>query len=382
MRAHAVLSPSAAARWMSCTPSARMEEKMPDRETEFAKEGTLAHALAEAKVRERYGTGKPEDLDELRREGLYAPEMEEHTDAYADYVHGLCAKHRETTPDAVLMTEQRLDFTEYIPEGFGTADAVIVAEGTMEVVDFKYGKGVEVSAVENRQMMVYALGALEKWDDLYPIERVRMTIFQPRIGNVSDWEITATALRKWGEEELKPKAAKAFKGEGEATPGAWCRFCKAKAVCRALADFCTADIADGTPDARLMGAEEVAEVLPKAEILKGWVSAVEEHALGLALGGTRVPGYKVVEGRSVRKYADEKALADKLLESGYGEETIYRPRELETISAMERKLTKKVFAVLLGGLVVKPQGKPTLVPESDKRPELNTAVTDFEGIEV
>ena len=382
MRAHAVLSPSAAARWMSCTPSARMEEKMPDRETEFAKEGTLAHALAEAKVRERYGTGKPEDLDELRREGLYAPEMEEHTDAYADYVHGLCAKHRETTPDAVLMTEQRLDFTEYIPEGFGTADAVIVAEGTMEVVDFKYGKGVEVSAVENRQMMVYALGALEKWDDLYPIERVRMTIFQPRIGNVSDWEITATALRKWGEEELKPKAAKAFKGEGEATPGAWCRFCKAKAVCRALADFCTADIADGTPDARLMGAEEVAEVLPKAEILKGWVSAVEEHALGLALGGTRVPGYKVVEGRSVRKYADEKALADKLLESGYGEETIYRPRELETISAMERKLTKKVFAVLLGELVVKPQGKPTLVPESDKRPELNTAVTDFEGIEV
>lgn len=382
MRAHAVLSPSAAARWMSCTPSARMEEKMPDRETEFAKEGTLAHALAEAKVRERYGTGKPEDLDELRREGLYAPEMEEHTDAYADYVHGLCAKHRETTPDAVLMTEQRLDFTEYIPEGFGTADAVIVAEGTMEVVDFKYGKGVEVSAVENRQMMVYALGALEKWDDLYPIERVRMTIFQPRIGNVSDWEITATALRKWGEEELKPKAAKAFKGEGEATPGAWCRFCKAKAVCRALADFCTADIADGTPDARLMGAEEVAEVLPKAEILKGWVSAVEEHALGLALGGTRVPGYKVVEERSVRKYADEKALADKLLESGYGEETIYRPRELETISAMERKLTKKVFAVLLGELVVKPQGKPTLVPESDKRPELNTAVTDFEGIEV
>lgn len=219
MRAHAVLSPSAAARWMSCTPSARMEEKMPDRETEFAKEGTLAHALAEAKVWERYGTGKPEDMDGLRREGLYAPEMEEHTDAYADYVHGLYAKHRETTPDAVLMTEQRLDFTKYIPDGFGTADAVIVAEGMMEVVDFKYGKGVEVSAVENGQMMVYALGALEKWDYLYPIERVRMTIFQPRIGNVSEWEITATALRKWGEEELKPKAAKAFKGEGEATPG-------------------------------------------------------------------------------------------------------------------------------------------------------------------
>lgn len=382
MGAHALLSPSAAARWMSCTPSARMEEKMPDRETEFAKEGTLAHALAEAKVWERYGTGKPEDMDGLRREGLYAPEMEEHTDAYADYVHGLYAKHRETTPDAVLMTEQRLDFTKYIPDGFGTADAVIVAEGMMEVVDFKYGKGVEVSAVENGQMMVYALGALEKWDYLYPIERVRMTIFQPRIGNVSEWEITATALRKWGEEELKPKAAKAFKGEGEATPGGWCRFCKAKAVCRALADFCTADIADGTPDARLMGAEEVSKVLPKAEILKGWVPAVEEHALGLALGGTRVPGYKVVEGRSVRKYADEKAVVDKLFESGYGEDTIYRPRELETISAMEHKLTKKVFAALLGGLVFKPQGKPTLVPESDKRPELNTAVTDFEGIEV
>lgn len=389
-RKHAVLSPSAASRWLACTPSARLEERFPDTAGEYAKEGTLAHAFCETLLRGMAMKEAGAGLEALRADALYSPEMEGHAGDYAAYVWAKLQAARAETPDARLYVEERIDLSAYAPECFGTADAVVIADGAMDVVDFKYGKGVAVDARENRQMMLYALGALERFAWLYDIRRVRMSIFQPRIGNVSEWGMEAGALRRWGEEELRPRAAMAFRGGGDPEPGAWCRFCRAKAQCRALArrnmEAARKDFAGVAPEAAgedgpgLMTEEETVAVLDEAAGIRAWLDAVEKFALDEALKGRKWPGWKLVEGRSVRKYTDEKKVAEALLAGGIPEDQIWQPRQLKTITAMEKMLTKKGFDALAGGLVEKPRGKPALAPEGDKRPEWSSAEADFAGI--
>ena len=300
-------------------------------------------------------------------------EMEECAESYAAYVLELVEKAKETCPDPVVLVEQRVDFSRYVESGFGTADCIVIADGTMNVVDYKHGKGVEVSAENNPQMMLYALGALEIFDCIYDIDDVRMTIFQPRLGNVSVSEMTKSALIGWANGELSEKAKLAYDGGGEYSCGEWCRFCKAKAVCRKRAeenlrmaryDFAPADTLDET---------EIAAVLDRADELAAWVTDVKEYALSQALQGVRYPGYKVVEGRSARKYSNEELVARVVSEAGYDP---YAHKVLG-LTEMQKLLGRQKFNELLSSYVVKPQGKPVLVPDDDKRPNMNTAQNDF-----
>lgn len=378
---HAVLSPSAAGRWLACTPSARLEERFPDNAGDYAKEGTLAHAFGETFLLGLLlGTSVTERLEKLRREEFYSIELEDYADDYAAYVWEEFCRIREETPDAVLRIEEKIDLTEYVPEGFGTGDAVIIADGTLTVIDLKYGKGVKVSAVNNKQMMLYALGTLRRYELLYGVDKVRMAIYQPRLGNVSEWEIEVPVLKDWAKNYLAPRAAMAFKGEGDFVPGDHCRFCRAKALCKALAEKNIEAAKHDFDEVGLMTDEEVASVLAEAEGIKTWITSVEDYALKAALEGKTFPGFKLVEGRSVRKYADEGKVAETLLGYGYKEDQIYKPKELKTITAMEKTLTKKTFNELLGGLIVKPAGKPMLVPETDSRPEWSSAEADFKEV--
>ncbi len=383
-RTHAVLSPSAAARWLACTPSARIEERLPDNAGEYAREGTLAHAFCELLLRRMQplpvGEDDGEELERMRGDALYSREMEDHAKDYAAYVAARYAEARATTRDAALHVEERLDLSAYAPECFGTADAVIIADGLMDVIDYKYGKGVRVDARHNRQMMLYAIGAVERFGMLYDLRRVRMTIFQPRIGNVSQWELDVAVLMRWARAVLRPRARLAFRGEGEPSPGRHCRFCRAMGRCRALAERNMRAAPAEMKDAALMTDEETAAVLAAAPDLRAWIEAVERHALEEAIGGHRYPGFKLVEGRSVRRYTDEAEVARVLTEGGIAEESIWQPRALKTITAMEKMLTKKGFNALIGHLVEKPQGKPTLVPEDDRRPEWSSAAADFRDV--
>lgn len=375
---HAVLSPSAAGRWLVCTPSARLEERFPDKAGDFAQEGSLAHEFGEAILK-----GSDEShLSKLRTEKFYSEEMEEYARGYAEFVQGKFELAKRATPDAVLRIEEKIDLTAYVPEGFGTGDAIILADGTLDIIDLKYGKGVPVSAVENKQMMLYALGALDMFGFMYAIDKVRMTIYQPRLDSISEYELPADDLVVWGEVVLKPAAASAFKGEGDFVPGKHCQFCRVKAQCRALAERNLKAAEHEFDDVALLSDGELADILTRAEGIKSWINAVEEFALQAALEGKTIPGFKLVEGRSVRRYSDEGKVAETLIANGFKKENIYDPPKLKTITSMEKLITKKAFAALLGSLVVKPQGKPTLVPASDKRPELNDAKKDFENISI
>lgn len=379
--AHAVLSPSAASRWLACTPSARLELQFPDKAGDYAKEGTLAHEFGELFLRQKLGSDVAGLLAKARENEFYTPDMETHAEEYAALVWEKYEIARKTTPDAILLVEEHIDLTAYVPEGFGTGDAVIIADDLLEIIDLKYGKGVAVSAKRNKQMMLYALGALLKYSIMYGVNRVRMTIYQPRIGNVSEWEITAPDLLEWAETELKQRAKMAFEGIGEQVPGDHCRFCRAKAVCKALAEQNLSVAKEEFMQVGLLTPEQVAEILPKLDGLVNWANAVEEYALDQALQGVKFPGFKVVEGRSIRKYADDKKVAERLEANGYGD-IIYKPKELKTITTLEKALTKKGFEALVGDLIVKPAGKPTLVPESDKRPEWSSAEEDFKDVSV
>ena len=379
--AHAVLSPSAASRWLACTPSARLELQFPDKAGDYAKEGTLAHEFGELFLRQKLGSDVAGLLVKARKNEFYTPDMETHAEEYAALVWEKYEIARKTTPDAILLVEEHIDLTAYVPEGFGTGDAVIIADDLLEIIDLKYGKGVAVSAKRNKQMMLYALGALLKYSIMYGVNRVRMTIYQPRIGNVSEWEITAADLLEWAETELKQRAKMAFEGIGEQVPGDHCRFCRAKAVCKALAEQNLSVAKEEFMQVGLLTPEQVAEILPKLDGLVNWANAVEEYALDQALQGVKFPGFKIVEGRSIRKYADDKKVAERLEANGYGD-IIYKPKELKTITTLEKALTKKGFEALVGDLIVKPAGKPTLVPESDKRPEWSSAEEDFKDVSV
>ena len=371
---HSVLGASAADRWMNCTPSAQLTAGMEDEATTFAAEGTAAHALCEWKVRKalKMRAGRRPTSD------YWTDEMEEFTDDYRDFIMDLVGQAKLTCKDPVTLIEQHLDFSCYVPDGFGTGDFLLVADRELNVVDFKYGRGVAVYADHNPQMMLYALGALNLFDCLYDIEQVTMTIFQPRLSSISTWTISAEELYKWAEEVLKPKAELAAKGEGEFISGSWCRFCKARNTCRARAEsFLELAKMEFQPPA-LLSDEEVAEVMEKADELSKWASDVMAYAQAEAIeNGKHWNGYKLVEGRSTRRFIDEKKVEEAAKWAGYTD--IYN-KSLITLTAFEKLMGKDTFKEVLGSYVTKPAGKLTLVPVSDKRPEVtvNTVNDKFQ----
>ncbi len=382
--AHALLSPSAAHRWINCTAAPRLEADVEDKGSEFAAEGTLAHAYCAQKLKAFLGLPTEDEAKEIAElnDRYHTGEMDEYTDTYKTIVLEKYNAARAKTKDALLLIETRLDFSEYVPDAFGTADAIIIADGTMEVIDFKYGKGVKVSAEDNPQMKIYALGAYEKFSFEYKIDRVRMTIIQPRIENFSEWELSVSELMAWTDSVLTPKAQQAYKGDGPQVPGDWCQFCKVKSSCRALTQKCI-EAAKNHPDPKLISPDELAaDVLPMLATVKTWLAGVEDYALQQALSGVQLAGWKVVEGRSVRKITDQDGAALALNKAGYKTTEIYKPQELRTITDLEKLTGKKQFAAICGDFIEKPQGKPTLAPESDKRPAIDPLADDFKDVKI
>lgn len=367
---HALLGASSSARWLVCTPSARLEAMFPDEQSPYAAEGTIAHDLAEAILRHKLEGKKAPKLDD------YSTEMVEAVNRYVDICEEKVNEARARSSDAEAMIEARLDFSRWVPDGFGTGDMVIVADGILEIIDLKYGKGVPVSAIENTQMRLYALGAYDINEFLYDVKSVRMTIVQPRLDSISTDEMALEELLDWGE-EIKPIAQRAFRGEGECTPCDYCNFCKARHTCRALADTClTAFYKDGGKLNQLLTDSEVSDILAMKDLITKWIKGVYDFAYEKALSGEKQwPGYKLVEGTSRRTITDPEAAAKTLLDNGYKEEDIFKPRELEGITNLQKVLGKKGVTEYLEAYIDKPEGKPTLVPDSDKRPAINTVET-------
>ncbi len=386
MAKHAVLSASGSSRWIACPPSARLEEKESETTSVYAQEGTLAHKIAELTVRYNNHEFKKATytrrLNKLKKNEFFSNEMEEYCVSYSGIVWEKFNEAKKRTPDAQLLLEQKLDFSNVVPDGFGTGDAIIIADDTVEVIDFKYGKGVMVSADNNSQMKLYGLGALRAFEMLYDIQNVSMTIVQPRLENISNFTIKTDTLYAWGE-LIKKKAELAFKGEGEFKAGPHCMFCKVKAKCKAYADEQMELAKHEFKDGPYLDETEIADILLRAADFKKWLTAVEEYALDQAVNhGQEYPGMKVVEGRSNRKYTDDDGVIKTLVAEGYEEPLLYKPKEVLGITAMTKLLGKKQFNNLLSDLIIKPQGKPTLVPESDKRPEWHSeeeAKNDFKN---
>lgn len=384
---HALLSASSSHRWLECTPSAVAESVYPDAGSDFAREGSLAHALGAMKLKRTLGRDtRDEDMEiEDLAPDYLTGEMEEHAEGYASYVMGRYAEacrraSEQGTAKPEILVEARLDFSDWVPGGFGTGDAVIIGGGMVEVIDLKYGKGVEVSAERNSQMMLYALGACVLMDYAYDIGTVRMTIYQPRLGNISEWETGAGELMDWAEHRLRPLASVAALGLGARKSGAWCRFCKAKGDCARFASD-SLSLWELNRDTEGIPTEVLPEILEKIPMVKDWAGAVEERSLNIALSGTRIEGYKLVEGRSVRRITDTQGAADALVGDGATEVQVWRPRELRTLTELERTFGKKRFAELCGSFIEKPRGKPALVPESDRRKAIDPAA-DFDGMDI
>lgn len=367
---HAVLSASSSHRWLNCTPSAMLEKSFENKGSEAAAEGTAAHELCEHKLKKALKRRSKRPVSDYNTD-----EMEECSDAYVDFVMEQYEQAKQKCKDPVVLIEQRLDFSAYVPDGFGTGDCLIVSDDTLHIIDFKYGLGVLVEAEHNPQMMLYALGALAIYQDLYDIEFVAMTIFQPRRENISTWTIPVSELLDWAENELKPKAELAANGEGEYCSGDWCTFCRAKATCRKRAEDNLKMARLDFQEPPLLTDEEVAEVLAQLPDLTKWATEVQEYALEQATKhGKHWTGFKVVRGTSRRKYTDEEKVAQTAIKAGY--EDIYRSA-LIPITEMEKLMGKKNFAEILGDLVYKPQGKLTLAPETDKRPAVEDVFEDF-----
>lgn len=377
--AHALLSASGAKRWLACTPSARLEAELPESTSVFAEEGSLAHELAEAYLRKALGKIKASEFNKLLKpiyaHKLYSKDMDDYVGIYVDEViRRLNEARAECSEDAEVFVEQRLDFSKWVPEGFGTGDAIIIAGGIIEVVDLKYGKGVPVSAEDNPQMRLYGLGAYDEYDCLYDIQTVRTTIVQPRLDSISTEELSASDLVKWAEDEVKPRADLAFEGKGEFCAGDHCGFCKIKATCRARAEANLALEAYVDRSGPELTSEEIGEILFRADELQKWAKDVQAFALDQAeKHGIRYPGWKLVEGRSNRTYVDKDAVAAALLAAQIEEDTIYE-KSLLGITALEKAIGKGKVKELLeeAALIIKPVGKPTLAPLADKRPELNS----------
>ena len=375
MRKHAILSASGAHRWMNCTPSARLELEFDDKSGEAAAEGTAAHGLSEHKLRKVLGIQSkkpvsPYDCDE----------MENYTDEYVSFVLEIIEQVKHSCSDPLVLVEQRLNFSKYVPDGFGTGDCLIIADGTLHIIDFKYGQGILVSAEDNPQMKLYALGALEVFDGIYDIDDLSMIIYQPRRENISTWEVSKDSLYKWAREVLKPKAEQAFNGNGDYCPGDWCQFCRAAVKCRTRAEakMELAKFEFVLPP--LLSDEEIAEILSSIGDLTKWANEIIAYATDSAVNhGKEWAGFKVVAGRSNRKYTNEDDVAKAAQNAGY--DNIYK-QKLLSITEMEKLLGKEKFKEVLGGFIKKPPGKPTLVPISDKRQEIETSSAKNDFMEV
>lgn len=371
---HARLSASSAFRWINCPGSVALSDQCPaPASSSYADEGTLAHAIGELKLRyvndeisKRQLNAKMKPL--LQNE-YYCGEMEEATSYYADAVIEALEAAGE---DAELMIEQQFSLDRWVPEGFGTSDAVVIGGGVIQVIDLKYGKGIKVDARNNPQLRLYGLGAANLFDSLYDFDTVRMTIIQPRLDHISTEELPLSELLAWAEDDVKPRAQMAMDGTDYTAVGDWCRFCPAKAVCRKRAEYNLSIAKDDFRNPPLLSDEEIGDVLRRADELQHWVKDVGDYALEQALAGKQYDGWKLVEGRSVRKYADDLKVAEALKAAGYDEAMLYE-RKLYGISAMEKIVGKKRLTETLGDLIIKPAGKPVLVPESDKREAINTA---------
>jgi len=398
IKAHALLSPSASKRWLSCTPSLRLSELFGDSGTsEAAMEGTVAHALCAAiltamqlkesiiandeeavKVLKTSDEFTPADVD-----AYYCPEMLDYCLGYSSFVYGEYQKSLKTTPDAVLMIETSIDISMYGEGMNGTTDAAIVSDSGLAIFDFKYGKGVKVEAAENTQMMIYALGNIAKYEMFYAFEDVTMHIYQPRMGNCSTYASTATDLKKWGEEYLKPHAIAALAGEGDYKCGDWCRFCPARTRCKKIAKtYYEVYTKYSEQDIPTLTNAELVDVVRMAKDVTKWYDAVSQYVLQQMKDGHEYDGLKLVEGRSSRTYSDEEAIAKILTEKGYKEDDIYKERKIKGITDMQKLLKKKVMDELIGKLIIKSQGAPTIADISDNRKTVNDAASDFENLDL
>lgn len=379
-RAHALLSASGAHRWMNCTPSALLESEFPDTTSEAAKEGTLAHEMAEAKLQHLFNTQSyrkaklTRTLNKIKKSELYQPEMDGYTDDYVAYIRK-AAMEFEKTP--YIAIEKRLDLTAYIPDGFGTADCVMIGERTLHIIDLKYGKGVPVSAEDNPQPMIYALGALEAYKMLFAIDTVKISIVQPRIDNTNSWTLSARELAAFGE-SVKELASIAIKGEGDYKPGDWCRFCRARRQCRARADKNIELAFDVDKKPPLISNDEVGDYLRKGEDVAKWLSELQDYALAECLAGKEINGYKAVEGRGSRTWTDMDAAFAAIIEDGTDEAMLYERKPM-SLAQVEKLMGKAHFADVAGEYVVKNPGKPTLVPSADKREAITNKVSANEA---
>ena len=369
-KAHAILSASSSERWLHCPPSARLCESYDDKGSDYAAEGTDAHELCEYKLKKSLGMEASDPTENLT---WYNKEMADCTDDYATYILEQVEATKETCNDPTVLIEQRVDFSRWVEEGFGTADCIIIADGTLRIIDYKHGLGVLVSAENNSQMKCYALGALELFDDIYDIDTVSMTIYQPRRQNISTFEIPKDDLYAWADEVLKPTADIAFAGDGNFLCGEWCGFCKAKHECRARAEANLQLAQYDFKQPPLLEDSEIENILSHVDELVAWASDIKEYALQQAVNGKEWNGWKLVEGRSNRKYSNEAAVIKAVTNAGFDP----YEKKLLGITSMQKLLGKSRFNELLSAYIEKPQGKPTLVPESDKRPAINNAKSDF-----
>ena len=370
---HARLSASSSHRWLECPPSVMLTADLPDTAGEAAAEGTLAHSIVEERLDSiiEKGIWPKKSSAKLRMDERYRPVMEEHADTIVGYVMDIV----DSLPDALLMSEQRLDYSRWVPDGFGPGDALVIADGVIHVIDYKYGKGVPVFAEDNPQLRLYALGAYEAYDALYGIETVVTHIVQPRLDSITSETLSAADLLRWADEYVAPRAKLAANGEGEMHPGEWCRFCKVKATCRARAEQQLALARYEFQSPLLLTPEEIGDILGRVDELSKWAKSVKDYALQTAVNnGEHFPGWKLVRGRANRKLVDDGDVADILLKAGCEAREIFA---LKGLTDLEEIVGKKKLAELLGDRIYKPDGRPTLAPATDKRPELGSAAMDF-----
>ncbi len=388
---HAILSASSAHRWLKCTAAPRFEETFPEKTSEYAEEGRLAHSICELKLLKKFTVSiTPKTFttrfNKLKKSELYNPEMDKTSDLYIEH---LTERAMQYNSNPYVAAEVRVDFSEYVPDGFGTCDCIMIGGDTICITDYKHGKGVPVDAKDNPQMMLYALGALKKYEAIYgnTIKRVIMTIDQPRLSDTpSVAEITVDELRAWGE-SIKPIAQKAFTGFGEYVPGEHCRFCRGKAQCKARADQNTAleefkecvIPTKAQPGDNILTDEQIGDILTRGAQLVSWFKDIEEYALSALLAGKEIPGYKAVAGRSNRTFTDLDAALNAIIAAGYDEALLY-DRKPKTLTELEKLMGKAEFAEKVGAFIVKPLGKPTLAPLSDKREPYSSAAADFAGV--
>lgn len=382
-KSHAVLSASSSHKWLVCTPSARLEEQFPNKTSEYMEEGTLAHEIAEFKVRSYFleaisKSAYTRRLNKLKEKQHFSQEMLIHTDTYLEYIKGESLK---TSSKPFIALEQKVDFSQYVPEGFGTADCIMISGNDLHIIDFKYGKGVKVDATENPQMKLYALGVLSQYGMLYDIKQIRMTIVQPRLDSISEFSMPKDALIEWGENVVKPQAEKAFMGIGDFVQGDHCRFCRAKGACefRAKENMKIVEEIQEKYNG-IISDKEVGEMLSKTDGIEQWLQDLKEYALQQILKGKEVPGWKAVEGKSNRKLVDIDKAFEILEANGYKSEILYEKKPL-TLTQLEKTIGKANVAKAIGDYIEKPKGAPTLVKSTDKRESFKiSAQEEFKNI--